>query len=150
MLEFLTQNEKNSIKFEEFKKEHNLIVTSFDTNIKKYNMNQSIGQFTFASLGSYIKSYSKKHRTYEIACPFFHNGEDCGIANIVIVMEPNIKILEKLYEQKLRIIGVYFEDNEMGCIYQNKKGNLDYFVEKALIEMVSIKDVTVDLSLLKI
>jgi len=148
MLDFLNSNEKDSIKFEIFNQSNSEIVNSFDNHIKQFNNNEKVNSLTFSSFGAFITAYSKKHRTYELTCPFFKQGEEIGTANIIIVMEANLKILEKIFENKFKIVAFYVEHNEVGCIYENKKGNLDYFIEKSLIEIITIKDVTVDLSLL--
>lgn len=146
MLVYLNQVEKNSIEFEQFKKDNLSLVSSFNDEIHKKD--DTVQGFTFSSFSSTVKSFSKKHRSYELSCPLFKNGEELGVANIFFIMEPHIKTIEKIFENKLTIVGIYIENNEIGCIYKNKKGALDYFVEKTIIEMVTVKDVTVDISLI--
>ncbi len=148
MLIFLNQEEKNSIEYEKFKNENKSFVSSFNDIVHEKELDSNIEKFQFSSLNSYIRKYSKKHRAYEFSCPFYKNNDLIGLANILIIMEPTIKAFEKIYENNCRIIAIYFDKGEIGCIYENKKGTLDYFIEKTLIEMITVKDVTVDISLI--
>lgn len=143
MIEFYCQTEKDSIAFEQFKKDNYDLVSSFNNEVhNKDNINNS---FSFSSHNARIKKFSKKHRTYELSCPFFKDGEELGTANIFIIMEPTIKSFEKIFENNFRIIGLYIKENQIGCIFENKKGELDFFVAETLIEMITVKDVIVDI-----
>lgn len=151
MAEFFNEKEKNSLKYEQFKKDNELLVNSFNNTVhEQASSDPRIKEFTFKTLGSRVKNCFKKNCSFEISCPFFKDGEEIGRANIVFVTSSPSKSIEKFYEHKTRILGIYFENGYIGGLYETKKGSVDYFYDKAVLEIVSLKDVTVDLSFLKI
>lgn len=151
MTAFFNEESKNSLKYEQFKKDNELLVYSFNNVVHEHALNdEHICSFTYKTLGSRVKNCYKKNHSFEISCPFFKDKEEIGRANIVFVTSESSKVIEKLYENKTRILGIYFEHNHIGILYETKKGTADYFYDKAVLEIVSLKDVTVDLSLLKI
>lgn len=151
MTAFFNEEEKNSLKYEQFKKDNESLVNSFNAVIHSHaSPDERTHEFLFKSLSARVKNHSKKSSSFEISCPFFKNNEEIGRANIIFVTTAPVKIIEKLHEHKTRILGIYFEDDHIGCMYETKKGHVDYFYEKALLDVVSLKDVTVDLSHLNI
>jgi hypothetical protein len=151
MAGFFNEESKNSLKYEQFKKDNELLVNSFNNTVhEQASSDPHVRDFTYKTLGSRVKNCYKKNCSFEISCPFFKDGEELGRANIVFVTSSPSKSIEKLYDNKTRILGIYFENGYIGGLYETKKGSVDYFYDKAVLEIVSLKDVTVELSLLKI
>lgn len=151
MVGFLNEHEKNSLKYEQFKKENELLVNSFNTTVhEQASSDPHVRDFRYKTLGARVKNYNKKNSSFELSCPFFKDNEELGRANIVFVTSSPSKSIEKFYENKTRIVGIYFENGYIGGLYETKKGTVDFFYDKAVLEIVSLKDVTVELSYLKI
>lgn len=153
MVGFLNEHEKNSLKYEQFKKDNELLVNSFNKTVHdsaSADADAHVRDFTYKTLGARVKNCYKKNCSFEISCPFFKDNEELGRANIVFVTTSASKSIEKFYENKTRLLGIYFENGYIGGLYETKKGTVDFFYDKAVLEIVSLKDVTVELSYLKI